>query len=75
MVKEIEKAGIPVAHITNMTAVAKGIGSPRIIPGVAITNPCSDVDLPMEEQIKMRRNYVDRALQAISTEVEQQQFF
>lgn len=75
MVKELEKNGIPAAHITNMTAVAKGIGSPRIIPGVAITNPCSDVDLPLSEQFKMRKKYVERALKAISTDVEQQAFF
>lgn len=75
MVKELEKEHIPAAHITNMTAVARGIGSPRIIPGVAITNPCSDVDLPMPEQIKMRKNYVRRAITALSTEVAEQQFF
>jgi len=75
MVKELERNGIPTAHITNMTAVAKGIGSPRIIPGIAITNPCSDVDLPMPEQLKMRRAYIERALTAISTNVEQQGFF
>lgn len=75
MVKELEKNGIPTAHITNMTAVARGIGSPRIIPGIAITNPCSDVDLPMSEQLKMRRMYIERSLKAISTDVEQQAFF
>lgn len=75
MVIEIEKAGIATAHITNMTAVAKGIGSPRIIPGVAITSPCSDVELPMAEQLKMRKNYVDRAIEAISANISTQTFF
>ena len=75
MVNVLEKAGIPTALITNMTAVAKNIGSPRIIPGFAISNPCSDVSLPMAEQIKMRRNYIERALTAVSTEVSQQEFF
>ena len=60
MVNEMEKSGIPTALITNMTAVARSIGSPRVIPGIAINNPCSDIDLPMEEQLKMRRNYIDR---------------
>lgn len=75
MVNEIEKAGIPTALITNMTAVARSIGSPRIIPGVAINNPCSDVDRPMEEQLKMRRDYIERALKAVSAEVAGQEFF
>lgn len=74
MVNEIEKAGIPTALITNMTAVAKSIGSPRVIPGIAINNPCN-IDLPMEEQLKMRRNYVERALKAVSSAVSGQEFF
>ena len=40
-----------------------------------INNPCSDIDLPMEEQLKMRRNYIDRALKAVSAEVSGQEFF
>ena len=75
MVNEMEKSGIPTALITNMTAVARSIGSPRVIPGIAINNPCSDIDLPMEEQLKMRRNYIDRALKAVSAEVSGQEFF
>lgn len=75
MVKELEKAGIPTAHITNMSPVAQSIGSCRIIHGVAITNPLCDVDLPMAEQKKMRRNFIERALKAISTDISQQTFF
>ena len=75
MVNEMEKSGIPTALITNMTAVARSIGSSRVIPGTAINNPCSDIDLPMEEQLKMRRNYIDRALKAVSAEVSGQEFF
>lgn len=75
MVKEMEKEGIPTAHITNMTAVARSIGSPRIISGIAITNPCSDINLPMAEQVKMRKNFVERALKAVSADVSEQEFF
>lgn len=75
MVKEIERAGIPVAHITNMVDVARVIGSNRIIPGVAITNPCSDSSLPVDDQLAMRREYMMRAVTAISTDVEEQTFF
>lgn len=75
MVKEIERAGIPVAHITNMIDVARVIGSNRIIPGVAITNPCSDTSLSIDDQLAMRREYMIRAVKAISTDMEQQTFF
>ena len=75
MVKELEKASIPTAHITNMSPVAQSIGSNRIIHGVAITNPLSDITLPMEEQKKMRKNFIRRALTAISTDISEQKFF
>lgn len=75
MVKELEMAGLPTAHITNMTPVAKVTGSNRIIPGIAITNPISDVNLPLDEQKKNRRKLVDRALKAVATAVNEPTFF
>jgi glycine reductase len=75
MVKEIDKVGIPVAHITAMTPIAQVTGSNRIIPGVTINNPCSDVDLPAEQQKKIQKKFVARALEAISTEITNQTFF
>ena len=35
MVNEMEKSGIPTALITNMTAVARSIGSPRALKAVS----------------------------------------
>ena len=75
MVKMLEQAGIPTAHITNMTPVAKVTGSNRIVPGVAITNPCSDITLPLEDQKKMRHNLVERALKAVASEISEPTFF
>lgn len=75
MVKMLEQAGIPTAHITNMTPVAKVTGSNRIVPGVAITNPCSDITLPLEDQKKMRHSLVERALKAVASEISEPTFF
>jgi glycine reductase len=75
MVKEIDKAGIPIAHITNLTPIAKVTGSNRIVPGVALVSPCSDVSLPIDEQKKMQKKFVARALAAISTNISEQTFF
>jgi glycine reductase len=75
MVKEIDRAGIPIAHITNLAPIARVTGSNRIVPGVALTNPCSDVSLPADEQKKMQKNYVARALKAISADIKEQTFF
>jgi len=75
MVKEIDKAGIPIAHITNLTPIAKVTGSNRIIPGIALVSPCTDVSLPVEEQKEMQKKFVARALKAISTDIKEQTFF
>ncbi len=75
MVKELEMAGLPTAHITNMTPVAKVTGSNRIVPGIAITNPVSDVNLPLNEQKVNRRKLLDRSLAAVATNVDEPTFF
>lgn len=75
MVKTLEQEGIPTAHITNMTPVAKVTGSNRIVPGIAITNPCSDITLPMDDQKRIRRNLIERALKAVSVDVAEATFF
>ncbi len=75
MVKEIDRAGIPIAHITNLTSVARVTGSNRIVPGIALVSPCSDTSLPLDEQKKMQKDYVARALKAISTDIKEQTFF
>jgi len=75
MVKEIDKVGIPVVHITAMTPIAQVTGSNRIIHGVTINNPCSDVDLPAEQQKNMQKKFVARALKAISTDITGQTLF
>jgi glycine reductase len=75
MVKEIDKAGIPIAHITAMTPIAQVTGSNRIIQGVTINNPCSDINLPVDQQEKMQKKFITRALAAISTDITDQTFF
>ena len=75
MVKEIDRAGIPIAHITNLAPIARVTGSNRIITGIALVSPCSDVSLPVDEQKKMQKKFVTRALNAISTGIKEQTFF
>ena len=75
MVNEIDKAGIPVVIITAMTPIAHVIGCNRIIQGVTINNPCSDIALPPEQQRKLEEKFIQRALKALSTGVSTQTFF
>ena len=69
LAKEIENGGIPVAHITAMTMLAKQIGSNRIVTGTKIQNPCGDPSLPEDGDRALREEIVKCALGAVQTEV------
>jgi betaine reductase len=72
---EIEKAGIPTAHITTMTPVAMMIGSNRIIVGNGIVHPLGDVNLAADAEKGLRRTIVEKALNALITDVTGQHIF
>jgi glycine reductase len=75
MVKEIERAGIPVVHICTVVPISLTVGANRIVPAVAIPHPLGDPKLEAAEEKLMRRRLVERALNALSTEVEDQTVF
>ena len=64
----MEKAGIPVAQVTAMTAVAKAVGSNLIVRGQGIVNLLGDSDLPPEEEREIRKQIVRQALEALATD-------
>ena len=66
MVKEIERAGIPVVHMCTVTPISMTVGANRIVG-----NPA----LPAEEEYALRRKLVSRALEALTTEVQDQTIF
>ena len=72
---EIEKGGIPAAHVTTMTPVALMVGSNRIIPGSGICYPVGNSDLDLKEEKELRRAIVEKALEALQTEVTEQKLF
>ena len=69
MVTEIERAGIPTAHVTTMTPIAIMVGSNRIIPGAGVIHPMGNIDLDSKEEKYLRRNMVEKALEALQTEI------
>ncbi len=75
MVKEIERAGIPVVHICTVTPISMTVGANRIVPAIAIPHPLGDPKRSMEEEKDIRRNIVTKALNALCTEVEDQTIF
>ena len=75
MVKEIERAGIPVVHMCTVTPISMTVGAYRIVPTIAIPHPLGNPALPPEEEKALRRKLVSRALEALTTEVEDQTIF
>ena len=66
MVREIEKTGMP---------IAKTVGANRIVPTISIPYPLGDPADSREEQYRLRRNLVGRALDALTAEIDQQTVF
>jgi glycine reductase complex component B subunit gamma len=75
MVKEIERAGIPVVHMCTVTPISMTVGANRIVPTVAIPHPLGDPSLDPAEEKSLRRGLVERALAALETEVDDQTIF
>ena len=75
MVKEIERAGIPVVHMCTVTPISMTVGANRIVPTIAIPHPLGNPALSLEEEKANRRKLVERALEALTTEVEDQTIF
>ena len=75
MVKEIERAGIPVVHVCTVTPISMTVGANRIVPAIAIPHPLGNPQIEPVEEKKLRRGIVMKALKALTTEVEEQTVF
>lgn len=75
MVKEIERAGLPVVHICTVTPISMTVGANRIVPAVAIPHPLGNPALTKEEEKQLRRDLVQKSLDALTTEVSDQTIF
>ena len=51
------------------------VGANRIVPAVAIPHPLGNPALDKEEEKKLRRGIVEKALEALTTEVDGQKVF
>lgn len=75
MLKEIERIGIPIVHIATIVPISKTVGANRIVPAVAIPHPLGNPKLSEEEEKQLRRKLVQKALDALSTEIAEQTIF
>lgn len=75
MVKEIERAGLPVVHMCTVVPISLTVGANRIVPTVAIPHPLGNPSLSKEEEFQLRKKLVLRALKALETPVDGQKVF
>ena len=75
MVKEIERAGLPVVHVCTRVPISLTVGANRIVPAIAIPHPLGDPTRTMEEEKEIRRHLVEKALKALQTEITDQTVF
>jgi glycine reductase len=75
MVKEFERAGIAAAHICSIVPISKTVGANRIVPSVAIPHPLGDPAKSQDEEFALRKALVERALEALETEISEQTVF
>ena len=68
MVKAIEAAGLPVVHMCTVTPISMTVGANRIVP---LGNPALEKD----EEYALRKGLVEKALKALTTEVDGQTIF
>ena len=75
MVKEIEKAGLPVVHVASILPISKTVGANRIVPGKAIPFPLGNPKVSKEEEKKLRKKIVEKSLEALATDIQEQTVF
>ena len=75
MVKELERAGLPVVHVCTVTPISLTVGANRIVPVIAIPHPLGNPALDKAEEKELRRKLVLKALKALETPVDGQKVF
>ena len=75
MVKELERAGIPTVHVCSIVPISQTVGANRIVPSVAIPHPLGDPTQTPEDELDIRRRLIEKALDALKTDVDEQQIF
>jgi len=72
---EIEKSGLVTAVITSMTPVALMVGPYRVVPGTGVAHPLGNPALNISREKELRRGLVEKALEALQTNLTEQKLF
>lgn len=65
----MDRVGIPNVHINAFLSIAQSVGSNRIVFGGDFTAPTGNPDLPPDREKVYRRKIIDKALEALQTDV------
>lgn len=71
----MDRAGIPAVVITTLISVARNVGANRIVPGAGVPHVVGDPQLKPDQEAGLRRELVERALEALATPIEEQSEF
>jgi betaine reductase len=58
-----------------LVPVSKTVGANRIVPSVAIPHPLGDPSKTPEQERRLRRRLLDKALTALTTDIDEQTVF
>lgn len=75
MAKELERAGLPTAHICSIVPISRTVGANRIVPSVAIPHPLGDPNKAPEQEKAIRLSLLEKALEALETQISEQRVF
>lgn len=75
MVKEIERAGIPIVQMCNLIPVATTVGANKIVPTISIPYPLGDPATSKDVQWKLRYHRVGVALDSLTEDIQEQTVF
>lgn len=62
-------------HMCTVVPISLTVGANRIVPTIAIPHPLGNPKLEKDEEKKLRRKLIEKALKALTTEVEGQTVF
>lgn len=74
MTKEIKRAGIPIIQVTNLTKIAEGIGSHRIMRGNSVLHVFGNPSLPKTQEIKFRKELSEKVVHMLEEVPEEGEF-
>ena len=75
MVKELERVGLPTAHVCSIIPISKTVGANRIVPAIAIPHPLGEPSKSATQELAIRTELLEKALRALEQDVQAQTVF